>query len=68
MRLIIGIIIGVFLTIGSAYVHDTATDPSDAAQQRIVNWEVADKNFQEIAASIREGWARLVAAIDRLKG
>jgi hypothetical protein len=68
MRLIVGIVIGILLTIGGAYLHDTSSDPTDATQQRIVNWDVADKNFQEIAGSVREGWARLVAALDRLKG
>jgi hypothetical protein len=63
MRLIFGIIVGVLLTIGAAYIHDSASDnPS-----RIVNWDVADRNFQDIVASLHEGWARLVAAIDRLK-
>jgi hypothetical protein len=61
MRLIFGIIIGVLLTIGGAYVHDSASEP------RIVNWDVADRNFQDIASSLHDGWARLVAAIDRLK-
>jgi hypothetical protein len=67
MRLFFGIIIGILLTIGAAYVHDSATDPANPIQQRIVNWDVADRDFQDIASSLHEGWVRLVAAIDRLK-
>jgi len=38
MRLLLGIVIGIALTIGAAYVHDTKTIGD---QQRLVNWEVA---------------------------
>jgi hypothetical protein len=68
MRLIFGIIIGVLLTIGAAYVHDMTADTTDPNQQRIVNWDVADRNFAEIATSVRDGWNRLRAAFDRSKG
>jgi hypothetical protein len=67
MRLIFGIIIGILLTIGGAYVHDSASDPANPSQRRIVNWDVADRNLREIASSLHDGWARLVAAIDRLR-
>jgi hypothetical protein len=67
MRLIMGMIIGVLLTIGAAYVHDMTGDSADASQQRIVNWDVADRNLADIATSVREGWARLRAAFDRSK-
>jgi hypothetical protein len=38
MRLFLGIVIGIALTIGTAYVHDTK---AIADQERLVNWEVA---------------------------
>jgi hypothetical protein len=41
MRLLLGIIIGAGLTIGGAYVHDTKVSGPFAAQQRLVNWDVA---------------------------
>lgn len=47
MRLLLGVILGVFLTIGFAYVHDASTGhPSESTaqssvQQRpMVNWDV----------------------------
>lgn len=39
MRLFLGIVIGIALTIGAAYVHDTK---AISDQERLVNWEVAN--------------------------
>ena len=41
MRLIVGILIGVFLTIGAAYVHDSKVRGPFAEQRQLVNWNVA---------------------------
>jgi len=41
MRLIMGILIGIVLTIGVAFVHDRKVSGPFAEQQRLVNWDVA---------------------------
>lgn len=46
MRLLLGIIIGAGLTIGGAYVHDTRLNGPFAAQERLVNWDVAQTKVQ----------------------
>jgi hypothetical protein len=67
MRLFLGIIIGVFLTIASAYVIDSVTTgPATAsatatapARRPMVNWDVVDHNWQALTESVRLGWNRL---------
>jgi hypothetical protein len=67
MRLFLGIIIGVFLTIASAYVIDSvstgpATADSTAAattRRPMVNWDVVDHNWHAFTESVRVGWNRL---------
>ena len=70
MRLFLGIILGVFLTIASAYVIDSvttgpATASAETTVQRrpMVNWEVVDHNWHAFAQSVRLGWNRLAAKI-----
>ena len=66
MRLFIGIIIGVFLTIASAYVIDSVnTGPATAGatttveRRPMVNWDVVDHNWHAFTESVRIGWNRL---------
>ena len=69
MRFIFGIIVGIALTIGSAYVHDlgygheaTAPVPGETiAQKPFVNWDSVGINARAAAASIRETWDRLTS-------
>jgi len=68
MRLFLGIILGVFLTIASAYVIDSvttgpATAGAEATVQRkpMVNWDVVDHNWTALTRSVRSGWNRLTA-------
>ena len=70
MRVFLGIILGVFLTIASAYVIDSVTiSPPTAgaettAQRRpMVNWDVVDHNWHAFAESVRIGWNRLTAKV-----
>ena len=58
MRLIFGIILGVLLTVGGAYVSDTA-QKSDA--DRMVNWPVVAKNVDAFTAMVKQGWAKLTS-------
>jgi len=58
LRLFLGIILGIILTIGTAYVAD-ALRPDDAAARPMVNWDVVDQNLHGISERIQDGWARL---------
>lgn len=57
MRLIFGIILGAALTIGGAYIYDTASKAPDA--RPMVNWDVVSKNTDSVITMIKHGWARL---------
>jgi hypothetical protein len=58
MRLIFGILVGIALTIGFAYVHDSKVRGPLAEQRRLVNWDVAgalaDDAYQNARNQIRE--------------
>lgn len=61
MRLIFGIILGIALTIGGAYISDTATkSPTSGVDNRpMVNWDVVAKNFDYVTGLVKDGWAKL---------
>ena len=67
MRVFLGIIIGVFLTIASAYVIDSVTmgpataeaGATTATRRPMVNWDVVDHNWHAFTESVRVGWNRL---------
>lgn len=48
MRLILGILIGIVLTIGAAYIHD-----SSSADRQLVNWDVAGSLARDTYDGIR---------------
>jgi len=58
MRFILGIIVGVALTIGGAYVSDSVSK-SGSEQRPMVNWDVVSKNFDSVSALIKQGWNKL---------
>jgi hypothetical protein len=68
MRYLLGIIVGVILTIGVAYLYDASTSgPSNAAaqtsvdQRPMVNWDVVGRNWQSLSLGVRNTWDRLAA-------
>ena len=68
MRVLFGIILGVFLTIGFAYVYDASTTrPSEAtaqtslAQRPMVNWDVVSSNWHGWSLSVRNTWNKLAS-------
>jgi hypothetical protein len=70
MRVFLGIILGVLLTIASAYVIDsvttgpaTAANQTTVAQRPMVNWDVVDANWHGFTRSVRLGWNRLTAGL-----
>jgi hypothetical protein len=56
MRLIFGMIIGLSLTVGGAYIADVVGGPE---AKPLVNWDVVGKNIDDVAALARAGWKRL---------
>lgn len=61
MRFVAGLILGVLLTIGAAYIHDTwvgAPGP-DTQSRRLVNWDVVHRNVNDLAANVKAEWANL---------
>jgi hypothetical protein len=68
MRYLLGIIVGVILTIGVAYLYDASTSgPSNAAaqtsveQRPMVNWDVVGRNWKSLSLGVRNTWNRLAA-------
>jgi hypothetical protein len=68
MRIFAGIVLGIFLTIGFAYVYDASTSrPSEptaqtGVQQRpMVNWDVVTSNWQGWSSGVRNTWHKLAS-------
>lgn len=64
MRFLLGIIVGIGLTIGGVYLYDSrpATDESNAkAARSMVNWDVVDANWGRATSRLRREWDRLAA-------
>ena len=61
MRLLLGMILGAALTIGGAYVSDTATrgSGSNGDPRPMVNWDVVSKNVDSVSAMIKQAWNKL---------
>jgi hypothetical protein len=56
MRLLLGIIIGIALTVGGAYITDTMSSPAPGA--KMVNWDVVAKNLDSVTTFARESWKK----------
>lgn len=66
MRLLLGVALGFFLTVGFAYVYDiSTTHPSDTTtqtsveQRPMVNWDVVSANWQGWSVHVRNTWNKL---------
>jgi hypothetical protein len=66
MRLVLGVILGIFLTVGGAYVYDASTThPSETTaqtstgQRPMVNWDVVSLNWQGWTTHVRNSWNKL---------
>lgn len=57
MRFLLGLVFGALVTIGAAYVHDTAIRAPD--QPTIVNWAQLDTAFRLVRDDVASGWERL---------
>jgi len=68
MRFLTGIVVGIFLTIGAAYLSDASNAPTSASgaqssteQRPMVNWDVVSRNWQSLSLGVRQTWDRLTA-------
>ncbi len=69
MRFFFGIIVGICLTVGAAYITDTMRDahpPGSGEPVAMVNWSVVDANLRHISdnmqtawINVQNGWAKL---------
>ena len=63
MRLLFGIILGGFLTVGGAYIYDSHNATAGAAdaarvQKTLVNWDVVGTKWQQLTERARAEWSR----------
>jgi hypothetical protein len=58
MRMFFGIILGIVLTLGSAYIYDSVRKPSGEGpyDRPLVNWDVVGHT---LTSTVQDGWARL---------
>ena len=57
MRFFLGLIIGIALTIGGAYLVDNMSAGPGA--RPMVNWDVVAKNIDGVVALARDGWKKI---------
>ena len=71
MRVFLGMILGVLLTIGVAYYSDSmrtssvASGPSATENRPMVNWDVVQSNWDIVKQRAQSGWAGLRARVER---
>jgi len=70
MRLLLGIILGVFLTISGAYIIDSgnggvanADGTWTTAERPMVNWDVVSVKWHGFTAGAKEQWDRVTANV-----
>jgi hypothetical protein len=80
MRVILGVILGILLTVGSAYVYDSITGraantpPANAAsstaedQRPMVNWDVVSKDLDDLRAGLVDVGNRVQETWKKLTG
>jgi hypothetical protein len=68
MRLLFGVILGFFLTVGFAYVYDASTaHPSEPTaqtsveQRPMVNWDVVNRNWRGWSLGVQNTWHKLAS-------
>jgi hypothetical protein len=63
MRVLFGIILGVLITAGAAYVYDAAHAPATttaaASARPLVNWDVVDAKWNGLTVRARHEWTRI---------
>ena len=62
MRLLFGSILGALITVGAAYVYDSAHAPATttaAVARPLVNWDVVGTKWDHLTNRARNEWTRL---------
>jgi hypothetical protein len=56
-----GIILGIILTVGAAYVYDSVrkTSIQGGIERPVVNWDVVNRGVKTLVSSAQASWARL---------
>ena len=70
MRFIFGVIIGIVLTFGAAYVADTmrsAPGPDHKEARHMVNWDVVGDDMRGLSSGVQDMWARLAGGAKQLE-
>jgi hypothetical protein len=57
MRFFFGLILGIALTIGGAYLVDNMN--SGPGARAMVNWDVVARNLDGVVAIARDGWKKI---------
>lgn len=67
MRVFLGMILGAILTIFGAYLVDSYNaGPNVAvaqAENRMVNWDAVDRNWQSFKTRVQSEWTRLSSSL-----
>ncbi len=68
MRFVLGVIVGVLLTVGTAFIADSfaSADAGESTSRQMVNWDVAKERLHGVTTAIRAGWDRLERGINHL--
>ena len=66
MRLLFGIILGAFLTVGGAYLYDShnaldAANSPASVQRPMVNWDIVNTKWQLLTEKARSEWTRIAS-------
>jgi hypothetical protein len=62
VRLFFGIIVGIALTLGAAYIYDSVRDTSGGEgsfDRPVVNWDVLGHSVKSLPSALRDGWERM---------
>ena len=62
MRMFFGIILGIILTVGAAFVSDKVRNTSGGEgtfDRPMVNWDVVNHGIKGLSSTVQDGWARL---------
>jgi hypothetical protein len=64
MRVLLGIILGAFLTVGAAYIYDShnaldAVNAPASAQRPLVNWDIVSVKWEHFTERARSEWKHL---------
>lgn len=62
MRLMLGIVLGVLITVGGAYLYDTSHSPpttTASTYRPLVNWDVVSAKWDRLTERARVEWTRL---------